>query len=104
MNLLNSRQFKKAGELLVDSLSTFTASELIEYNDFVGLAIVVNVLVLKRVDLKKQVRLLLSASSFTYRIILTGVAHETLADYRFTRSHRCYPGDSPSGYIPHVHL
>jgi len=55
LNLLNSRQFKKAGELLVDSLSTFTASELIDYNDFVGLAIIVNVLVLKRVDLKKKI-------------------------------------------------
>lgn len=55
LNLLNSRQFKKAGELLVDSLSTFTASELIDYNDFVGFAIIVNVLVLKRVDLKKKV-------------------------------------------------
>jgi len=55
LNLLNSRQFKKAGELLVDSLSTFTASELIDYNDFVGFAIIVNVLVLKRVDLKKKI-------------------------------------------------
>lgn len=41
--------------MLVDSLSTFTASELIDYNEFVGLAIIVNVLVLKRVDLKKKV-------------------------------------------------
>lgn len=55
INLLNSRQFKKAGELLVDSLSTFTASELIDYNDFVGLAVIVNVLVQKRVDLKKKI-------------------------------------------------
>ncbi|KAF8313878.1 PCI-domain-containing protein [Clavulina sp. PMI_390] len=55
LNLLRSRQFEKAGELLVDSLSTFTASELIEYNDFVCLTIIVNVLVLKRVDLKKKV-------------------------------------------------
>jgi 26S proteasome regulatory subunit N7 len=55
LNLLNSRQFGKAGELLVDSLSTYTASELIDYSDFVGLAIIVNVLSLKRVDLKKKV-------------------------------------------------
>jgi 26S proteasome regulatory subunit N7 len=52
---LSLRQFKKAGELLVDSLSTFTATELFDYNDFVGLAIIVNTLVLKRVDLKKKV-------------------------------------------------
>jgi 26S proteasome regulatory subunit N7 len=42
--------------LLVDSLSTFTASELFDYNDFVGLTIIVSVLVLERVDLKKKVR------------------------------------------------
>jgi 26S proteasome regulatory subunit N7 len=58
-NLLSLRQFKKAGELLVDSLSTFTATELFDYNDFVGLAIIVNTLVLKRVDLKKKVRRIL---------------------------------------------
>lgn len=55
LNLLSLRQFKKAGELLTDSLSTFTATELLDYNDFVGLAIIVNTLVLKRVDLKKKV-------------------------------------------------
>ena len=42
----------------MDSLSTFTATELFDYNDFVGLAIIVNVLTLKRVDLKKKVRVL----------------------------------------------
>ncbi|KAF9513439.1 hypothetical protein BS47DRAFT_1329557 [Hydnum rufescens UP504] len=55
LNFLSLRQLKKAGELLVDSLSTFTATELFEYNDFVGLAIIVNTLVLKRVDLKKKI-------------------------------------------------
>lgn len=52
------RQFKSGGELLLDALSTFTATELISYNDFVALAIIVNALTLKRVDLKKKVSLL----------------------------------------------
>lgn len=55
LNFISLRDFKKAGELLVDSLSTFTATELIDYNDFVGLAIIINTLVQKRVDLKKKV-------------------------------------------------
>lgn len=49
--------------MLVDSLSTFTASELIDYNEFVGLSIIINVLVLKRVDLKKKVSILSLAFS-----------------------------------------
>ncbi|KAF8338167.1 PCI-domain-containing protein [Cantharellus anzutake] len=55
LKFISLRDFKKAGELLVDSLSTFTATELIDYNDFVGLAIIVNTLVQKRVDLKKKI-------------------------------------------------
>jgi len=55
LNFISLRDFKKAGELLVDSLSTFTATELIDYNDFVGLAIIINTLVQKRVDLKKKI-------------------------------------------------
>jgi 26S proteasome regulatory subunit N7 len=81
LNLLNSRQFKTAGELLIDSLSTFTASELIDYNDFVGLAIIVNVLVLKRVDLKKKVysNLIPRHLSCTRHCLLTRVSgHEQI--------------------------
>ncbi|KAH7889127.1 26S proteasome subunit RPN7-domain-containing protein [Phlebopus sp. FC_14] len=48
------RQFKTGGELLLDALSTFTATELISYNDFVALTIIINTLTLKRVDLKKK--------------------------------------------------
>jgi 26S proteasome regulatory subunit N7 len=36
---LSIRQFKEAAELLIDSLSTFTATELMEYEEFVGLAV-----------------------------------------------------------------
>lgn len=55
LHLLSIRQFKRGGELLLDALSTFTATELISYNDFVTLAVISNALTLKRVDLKKKV-------------------------------------------------
>jgi len=44
------QQFKQGGELLLDALSTFTATELISYNDFVVLTVIVN-----SVNLKKRV-------------------------------------------------
>ncbi|KAI9635726.1 26S proteasome subunit RPN7-domain-containing protein [Dioszegia hungarica] len=36
---LSIRDFKEASELLIDSLSTFTASELMEYEEFVAVAV-----------------------------------------------------------------
>ncbi|WVQ93676.1 hypothetical protein IAU59_000752 [Kwoniella sp. CBS 9459] len=36
---LSVRNFKEAAELLIDSLSTFTATELMEYEEFVGLTV-----------------------------------------------------------------
>lgn len=56
LHLLSIRQFKRGGELLLDALSTFTATELISYNDFVASTIISNVLTLNRPDLKKKVR------------------------------------------------
>ena len=56
VHLLGVRQFKEGGTLLLDTLSTFTASELIKYEDFVGLCIIAGVLTLSRKDLKKKVR------------------------------------------------
>ncbi|PIL28151.1 hypothetical protein GSI_09688 [Ganoderma sinense ZZ0214-1] len=54
LHLLSIRQFKRGGELLLDALSTFTATELISYNDFVASTIIANVLTLNRPDLKKK--------------------------------------------------
>ncbi|KAH9832858.1 PCI-domain-containing protein [Rhodofomes roseus] len=54
LHLLSIRQFKRGGELLLDALSTFTATELLSYNDFVTFTIISNVLTLTRVDLKKK--------------------------------------------------
>ena len=36
---LSVRDFKQAADLLIDSLSTFTANELMEYEDFVALTV-----------------------------------------------------------------
>ena len=55
LHSLSIRQFKRGGELLLDALSTFTATELISYNDFVASTIIANVLTLSRPDLKKKV-------------------------------------------------
>jgi len=54
LHLLSIRQFKTGSELLLDALSTFTATELLSYNDFVALTTISNALTLKRVDLKKK--------------------------------------------------
>ncbi|KAG8790320.1 hypothetical protein FRC12_012189 [Ceratobasidium sp. 428] len=55
IHLLSIRQFKRASELLLDSLSTFTASELVDYNRFVVYVVVCGTLVLSRPDLKKKI-------------------------------------------------
>ena len=62
VQLISIRQFKHGGELLLDVLSTFTATELLSYNDFVVLTVIANTLCLKRVDLKKKVSLFLLSS------------------------------------------
>lgn len=87
--LVSIRQFKRGGELLLDALSTFTATELISYDDFVALTVIVNSLTLTRVDLKKRV----SSPSLTTHTITYG---ELLAD-QLTRDHPsptrpAYPG------------
>lgn len=56
VHLLSIRSFKKGAELLLDALPTFTATELIEYDDFVVLCVLAGVLALERKDLKKKVR------------------------------------------------
>ncbi|KAG1725714.1 26S proteasome subunit RPN7-domain-containing protein [Suillus paluster] len=54
LHMVSIRQFKTGGALLLDALSTFTATELTPYNEFVALTIIINALTLKRVDLKKR--------------------------------------------------
>ena len=54
-HLLSIRNFKAGGALLLDALSTFTATELISYNEFVTLTVLSNTLSLPRTELKKEV-------------------------------------------------
>ncbi|TFK99290.1 PCI-domain-containing protein [Pterulicium gracile] len=55
LHLLSIRQFTPAAALLLDALSTFTAVELVSYNDYVALTVIANTLVLSRPDLKKKI-------------------------------------------------
>ncbi|KAI5121382.1 hypothetical protein M0805_001195 [Coniferiporia weirii] len=55
LHSLSVRQFKRACDLFVDALSTFTATELLSYNDFVSLTMMAGALTLKRPDLKKKI-------------------------------------------------
>lgn len=55
--LLSIRNFQTGAQLLLDTLSTFTATELIEYDEFVKLVVVAGTLTLERKELKKNVRL-----------------------------------------------
>lgn len=49
------RQFHRATPLLLDSLSTFTATELLPYEKLVLYAVVAGTLSLGRVEMKKKV-------------------------------------------------
>ncbi|KAI5476138.1 26S proteasome regulatory subunit N7 [Pseudohyphozyma bogoriensis] len=55
LHLLSIRNFKQGGELLLDTVSTFTATELIDYDDFVTLCVLAGVMTLERRDLKKKI-------------------------------------------------
>jgi 26S proteasome regulatory subunit N7 len=50
------RNFKEATPLLLDTLSTFTATELLSYEDFVTLTAISAALTLERKDMKKKVK------------------------------------------------
>ncbi|KAF9039657.1 proteasome 26S subunit [Hymenopellis radicata] len=54
LHLLSIRQFSRASVLLLDAISTFTATELLSYNDFIALTVIASALSLSRVDLKKK--------------------------------------------------
>lgn len=56
LHLLTIRDFKKGGELLIDALSTFTASELLDYDSFVTITVLSCMVWMERTDIKKKVR------------------------------------------------
>lgn len=53
--LITQRNVKKAAELLLDCIATFTCTELASYNHFIFYAVVTNLLHLERTKLKKKV-------------------------------------------------
>eukprot|EP00967_Tisochrysis_lutea_P091485 scaffold131370_cov33-Tisochrysis_lutea.AAC.1 len=53
--LISIRSFKKAAALLLDSVATFTATELISYNTFVLYTVTTAILALPRKELKAKV-------------------------------------------------
>jgi 26S proteasome regulatory subunit N7 len=53
--LLSIRDFKAGGQLLFDTISTFTATELLSYENFIALCIIAGVLTLSRKDLKTKI-------------------------------------------------
>lgn len=53
--LIMSREFKKASSLLLDSVATFTATELLPYKDFVLYAVVTSLISLPRKELKSKI-------------------------------------------------
>jgi len=55
VQLLSIRQFNRATPLLLDSLSTFTATELVSYEQLVLYAVVSGTLTLGRVEIKKKI-------------------------------------------------
>jgi 26S proteasome regulatory subunit N7 len=55
MYLISKRQFKDAVDFLLDTLATFTSTELMEYKEFVRYAVLTASLILDRPDYKKKV-------------------------------------------------
>jgi len=53
---LSIRNFVEAADLLIDSLSTFTATELMEYEEFVGLTVLAAGVGCDRKGIKSKVR------------------------------------------------
>ncbi|KAI7901164.1 26S proteasome subunit RPN7-domain-containing protein [Cokeromyces recurvatus] len=53
--LMSIRDFKGAASLFLDTLSTFTSTEIMSYQDFVKYAVLTSLISMKRVDIKKKV-------------------------------------------------
>jgi len=55
LHLLSIRQFQRATPLLIDSLSTFTATEVLPYDRLVLYTVIGGTLTLSRVEMKKKI-------------------------------------------------
>eukprot|EP00056_Hartaetosiga_gracilis_P016411 m.4943 g.4943 ORF g.4943 m.4943 type:complete len:384 (-) comp4063_c0_seq1:113-1264(-) len=54
-NCLRMREFSDCAKLFLETVSTFTCTELMSYNSFIGLTVLVSVLTLNRPELAKKV-------------------------------------------------
>lgn len=52
---MHLRQFPKAANLFLETMSTFTSYELFDYNQFVFYAVITSIISLNRTDLKHKV-------------------------------------------------
>lgn len=55
MYRLYCRDFSNAAVLLLDSMSTFSSTELVSYNDIVKYAVIAGAIALSRVDMKRKI-------------------------------------------------
>lgn len=67
LHLLSIRDFKQAAELLIDSLSTYTATELMEYEEFVALTVLAAAVGCDRKTLKSKVSFWVAGSHLNPR-------------------------------------
>jgi 26S proteasome regulatory subunit N7 len=70
--LMSIRNFKRAAQLLLEGISTFTALELMDYSTFIFYTVLVSVVALDRVTLKNKVRCVCVVCSVVCCCFFTG--------------------------------
>jgi len=60
---ITQRDFKSAAKRLLESVATFTSTEMLDFKDFVFYTVAASLMALDRLALKKQVRLEYSGTS-----------------------------------------
>ena len=69
---MSIREFKKSALLLLETVSTFSASELLDYQSFIFYTVLVSVVSLDRVQLKEKVKETLFFSYVQSRSVYNG--------------------------------
>lgn len=93
IHCLAIRNFKEAAELLVDSLATFTCTELISYSDLATYASITGLFSLQRTDLKQKI----VDSPELLSLMATTDALQTISDLTIS----LYASDY-ANYFPHL--
>uniref|UniRef100_A0A3P9Q0V1 26S proteasome non-ATPase regulatory subunit 6 n=1 Tax=Poecilia reticulata TaxID=8081 RepID=A0A3P9Q0V1_POERE len=84
------RDFKQAAELFLDTVSTFTSYELMDYKTFVTYTVYVCMIALKRPDLREKVVCLVVFQNKIAQIESTLVEQEMKKDWLFAPHYRYY--------------